>query len=592
MLVFLSGEREIRDAAELLSGRLGPRTEVLPLYARLSAEEQHRVFARSAARRRVVLATNVAETSLTVPGIRYVIDTGLARISRYDARLKVQRLPIEPISQASANQRAGRCGREADGICIRLYAQADHAARPRFTEPEILRTSLASVILQMEARGLGEVERFPFLDVPDRRQVRDGLALLHEVGAIDPQASDARHRLTALGRRLAQLPIDPRLGRMVLEADRHACVAETIVIAAALSVQDPRERPAEERARADELHARFNDPASDFMTLLNLWRYLREQQQSLSRSAFRRRCRAEFLHALRIREWEDLVEQLRQSARDLDIALNEEGEPDAGAIHRAILAGLLSHVGLRREETREYNGARGARFVLSPGSVLARRLPAWVMVAELVQTSRLWGHTAASVQPSWIEPLARHLVVRTHSEPRWDAQRGAAITTEKATLYGLPIVPGRTVPYARIDAAAARDLFLRHALLQGDWPAGKTLAFVEQNRRRIEEVHELENRARRRDLLAGEAHAAGVPRRARAGGGDWRRGVRQVVARARRPAVARLSTLGAGEPGRARRPRGAARPLAGGRPAARARVPLRPGRGARRRDRQRAARGA
>ena len=519
VLVFLSGEREIRDTAELLSGRLRRDAEILPLYARLSHAEQQKVFQQHA-RRRVVLATNVAETSLTVPGIGAVVDPGTARISRYSARLKVQRLPIEAVSQASADQRAGRCGRTSDGICIRLYDEDDYAARPRFTDPEILRTSLASVILQMAALELGDVEDFPFLDPPDARQVRDGVALLRELGALEPvsSAGGARNRLTPLGRKLAQLPVDPRFGRMVLEADRLGCAEEAIVIAAGLSIQDPRESPAEARQAAAEQHARFRtDPPSDFIAFLELWRYVRAEQRALSGSQFRRRCKNEFLHFLRIREWQDLVGQLRQAAKAAGVAVNATpAEPDE--VHRALLAGLLSHVGVRdagagetgsarnpraRRPLAEYTGARGARFALSPGSDLAKKAPDWAMVAELVETNRLWGHTAARVDPAWIEPVApRHLLRHDYGEPRWDARRGGAVVNERVTLYGLPIVTGRPVPYARVDPAGARELFLRRALVAGEWAA--THDFLAENARRIAEVEALEDRARRRDLLAAE----------------------------------------------------------------------------------------
>jgi ATP-dependent helicase HrpA len=512
VLVFLSGEREIRDTAELLGGRLRDDVEILPLYARLSSAEQQKVF-QSHARRRVVLATNVAETSLTVPGVGAVVDPGTARVSRYSARLKVQRLPIEPISQASADQRKGRCGRTADGICIRLYDEEDFAQRPRFTDPEILRTSLASVILQMAALELGDVEQFPFLDPPDARQVRDGVALLRELGALEPAAAGPGHRLTPLGRRLAQLPVDPRFGRMVLEADRLGCAEEAIVIAAALSIQDPRERPAEARAQADQLHARFDEgeERSDFLAFLRLWQYVREQQTALNGSQFRKRCKAELLHYLRIREWQDLVGQLRQAAKGVDVRTNQSpAEPDE--IHRALLAGLLSHVGVRemaatargRRPLAEYAGARGARFALSPGSGLARRqAPDWVMVAELVETTRLWGHTAARIEPAWIEPLApAHLLRRAYAEPRWDARRAQAVADERVTLYGLPVVAARPVAYAQVDPAGARELFVRRALVEGAWDARH--AFLEENRRRIEEVEALEERVRRRGLLAGD----------------------------------------------------------------------------------------
>jgi ATP-dependent helicase HrpA len=500
VLAFFSGEREIRDAAELLGGRLGPGVEVLPLYSRLAVADQQKVFGRDQTRkRRVVLATNVAETSLTVPGIRCVVDTGLARVSRYSARLKVQRLPVEPISRASADQRKGRCGRLGDGICVRLYSEDDFNARPEFTDPEVLRTNLASVILQMAAFGLGEVEAFPFLEPPDRRQVRDGVALLHELRALDPSAAEA---LTPLGRNLARLPIDPRLGRMVLEADKLGCAREVAVIAAALSIQDPRERPAEQRGQADQLHARFTDRSSDFLAYVNLWRYLRSLEDELSRSQVRKRCKAEFLHYLRIREWQDLVAQLEDAAREVGVTLNDA--PGEGPeIHVAVLSGLLSHLGMKDGGTREYTGARGAKFAIFPGSVLARRGPTWVMVAELVETTRLWGRTAAAVDIRQVEPLAEHLIKRSYGEPRWDRRRAAVVASEQVTLYGLAIIGSRTVQYGRIDPAAAHELFIRHALVEGDWDQGH--AFMRENERRVEEVEALEARARRRDLLASEA---------------------------------------------------------------------------------------
>ncbi len=501
VLVFLSGEREIRDTAEALAGRLPSETAILPLYARLSPAEQQRVF-KPHGERRVVLATNVAETSLTVPGIGAVVDPGTARISRYSARLKVQRLPIEPISQASAKQRMGRCGRTSDGICIRLYSEEDFAQRPAFTDPEILRTSLAAVILQMEALRLGEVEDFGFLDPPDRRQVRDGKLLLHELGALNLDAKNPRRRLTPLGRRLAQLPVDPRMGRMVLEADRLGCADEVIVIAAALSIQDPRVRPADKRTEADQHHARFKDDSSDFLAHLELWRHLRARQKELSRNGFRKMCHAEFLHYLRVREWQDLAASLRRSARAVGVTINQEQAAPV-EIHRALLAGLLSHVGVRDAGRREYAGARGARFALSPGSALARKPPAWVMVAELVETTRLLGHTAAQIQPRWIEPLAGHLIKRTYSEPRWERRRASVVATERATLYGLPIVTGRTVAYGAIERELSRSLFIQRALLEGDWNARHR--FLEDNRALLEEVEQLEHRARRRDIVATQA---------------------------------------------------------------------------------------
>ena len=516
ILVFLSGEREIRDTADLLAGR--DRLEVLPLYGRLSAAEQHRVFERrqaSSFTRRVVLATNVAETSLTVPGIHYVIDPGTARISRYSRGTKVQRLPIEPISQASANQRKGRCGRTADGICIRLYSEADFESRPEFTEPEILRTNLASVILQMAAIGLGDVPKFPFIDPPDARNIADGLTLLAELNAFKDG------RITGLGRKLARLPVDPRIGRMILEADRNGCVREVLIIAAALSIQDPRERPLEAQQAADDKHRRFADPDSDFTAQVNLWEYLADRQRELSSSAFRRMCRAEYLNYLRVREWQDLQGQLQRLAGDLGVAVNSSSAERAG-VHLSLLAGLLSQIGMlyqpgRAEPVRpqasapgspgrrpraEYLGARNARFAIFPGSSLARKGPDWIVAAELVETSRLWARTVARIEPEWIEPLARHLVRRSYSEPHWEKKRGAAVALEKVTLYGVPIVTDRKVGYARIDPAAARELFIRHALVEGDWQTSHR--FFTENRRLLAEAEELEHRVRRRGLVVGE----------------------------------------------------------------------------------------
>lgn len=496
ILVFLSGEREIRDTAEALGGAL-KHTEVLPLYARLPTAEQQKVFAPHTGRR-VVLATNVAETSLTVPGIRYVIDPGNARISRYSRRLKVQRLPIEPISQASAAQRAGRCGRVAPGVCIRLYSEQDFAARPRYTDPEILRTNLAAVLLQMAALQLGDIEKFPFLDPPDRRSVRDGVQLLQELGAFDQHGA-----ITDLGRRLARLPVDPRLGRMILQAQTEGCVREMLVLAAALTIADPRERPSDREEAARQKHARFADEHSDFMSYLNLWLYLREQRKSLSGNAFRRMCRSEFLHYLRIREWQDLVGQLRSIGRDLGIVEDPSDTPaDPARVHAALLAGLLSHVGMRREDTREYLGARNSQFVLAPGSALTKRPPRWVVVAELVETSRLYGRTAARIQPEVVERVAGDLAQRAYSEPHWDTQRGEVMAYERVTLYGLPLVARRRVGYARIEPVVARELFIRHALVEGDWHTRHR--FFGDNARLRTELEDLEERARRRDLLVGD----------------------------------------------------------------------------------------
>ncbi|MFD8231036.1 ATP-dependent RNA helicase HrpA [Streptomyces sp. NPDC059696] len=500
ILVFLSGEREIRDTADALTKKQYRFTEILPLYARLSHAEQHRVFQPHTGRR-IVLATNVAETSLTVPGIKYVIDPGFARISRYSHRTKVQRLPIEPVSQASANQRKGRCGRTSDGICIRLYSEDDFNARPEFTDAEILRTNLASVILQMTAAGLGDIEKFPFIDPPDHRNIRDGVQLLQELNALDPAQKDPRKRLTDTGRKLAQLPVDPRLARMVLEADRNGCVREVMVIAAALSIQDPRERPADKQTQADQQHARFKDETSDFLVYLNLWRYVREQQKERGSSSFRRMCKQEYLNFLRIREWQDIYSQLRTVAKQMGIHLNEDDAP-ADRIHLSLLAGLLSHIGMKdvKEGAKnEYLGARNAKFAVFPGSALFKKPPRFVMSAELVETSRLWARVNAKIEPEWVEPLAAHLVKRTYSEPHWEKDQAAVMAYEKVTLYGVPIVAQRKVNYGRIDPEVSRELFIRNALVEGDWRTHHK--FFSDNRRLLTEVEELEHRARRRDIL-------------------------------------------------------------------------------------------
>ncbi|RAX24104.1 ATP-dependent RNA helicase HrpA [Actinomyces sp. Z5] len=572
ILVFLAGERDIRDTESALIDHLGPRytphgrtstpgaVEVVPLFSRLSAAEQHRVFEAHTCRR-IVLATNVAETSLTVPGIRYVVDPGLARISRYSNRTKVQRLPIEPISRASANQRSGRCGRVADGIAIRLYSQSDFESRPEYTEPEILRTSLASVILQMAALGLGDVQDFPFLDAPDARAVRDGIQLLGEIGAIETSGREGSGRrrggrgdgvrgprLTEVGRRLARLPIDPRLGRMLLEAGERGCVSEVMVIVAALSMQDVRERPADHQEAADALHRRFAEPTSDFLTYLNLWRYLRTQQRDLSGSAFRRMCRSEFLHYLRVREWQDVYNQLRQLARPLGlaaapvdlptasavraaaaglepgtqaatiahgdvaaavVALGRSADtPSADAIHRSLLVGLLSNVGTWDERRREYAGTRGSHFVIWPGSGLRRKTYDWVMTAELVETSRLFARTVAKVDARWIEEAAgaAGLLHRVYGEPYWSTRRGAAMVHEKLLLYGMTLVADRPATLASVGTADARELaremFIRSGLVEGGWHARH--GFVERNRALLEELADVEQRRREHGLLAGD----------------------------------------------------------------------------------------
>jgi ATP-dependent helicase HrpA len=536
ILVFLSGEREIRDAAEALRGHQPPATEILPLYARLSAAEQHRVFAPHPGRR-IVLATNVAETSLTVPGIRYVVDPGTARISRYSTRTKVQRLPIEPISQASADQRAGRCGRVGPGVCIRLYGEEDLRGRPAYTEPEILRTNLASVILQMAEARLGEVTEFPFVQAPDRSQVADGLRLLTELGALADSGGRSRTRLTRIGHRLAALPLDPRLARMLLEADRLGCLREMLVVAAGLSIIDPRERPAEDPSRADALHRRFWSPppelggtdgqVSDFLAWVHLWEYLKRSRKRLSGNGFRRLCREEYLHYLRVREWQDLHGQLKQIVRELGLNRNE-APADPARIHTSALAGLLSHVGLadlrdpqrsgtpRRGRTgpQEYLGTRGTRFALSPGSSLARTPPPLVVAAELVETSRLWARTVAPITAEQVEEVGQHLLKRQYSEPHWSARSGSVLAYEQVSLLGVPIVARRRVAYGRINPAEAREIFLRSALVEGQWHTRH--AFFRANTELRAEIEALEERTRRRDLLVDDEtvlrfYAARVP---------------------------------------------------------------------------------
>ncbi|MDQ1743139.1 MAG: ATP-dependent helicase HrpA, partial [Pseudonocardiales bacterium] len=453
-------------------------------------------------------ATNVAETSLTVPGIKYVVDAGTARISRYSQRTKVQLLPIEAISKASATQRAGRCGRTSNGICIRLYSQSDFESRPEFTDPEILRTNLASVILQMASLDLGAVADFGFLDPPDARQIADGIALLTELGALRPAGAQdggsqgggapARRGLTELGRRIAQLPVDPRLARMILEAEQRGCVRDVLVLAAALSIQDPRERPVEHQQAADQQHARFADPASDFAGYLNLWRHIREQQEQLSSNQFRRMCRTEYLSYLRIREWQDLVGQLRQIVKGMGVRIGDQ-PADPEQVHRSLLSGLLSHIGLKDTARRDYLGARNARFAIFPGSGLFKKQPTYLMAAELVETSRLWARVNAVIQPEWAEELAPHLVRRSYSEPHWERNRAAVLAYERVTLYGVPLVVARKVNYAAVDPRLCRELFIRHALVEGDWQTRHH--FFAANRALVAEVQDLENRARRRDIL-------------------------------------------------------------------------------------------
>lgn len=525
ILIFFSGEREIRDAKDAIEAMVlkSPRLnyEVLPLYARLSLAEQHRVFSPGS-RPRIVLATNVAETSLTVPGIKYVIDTGTARISRYSARTKVQRLPIERISQASANQRSGRCGRVSDGIAIRLYSEEDFNSRPEFTDPEILRTNLAAVILQMIAIGVvrepGDISRFPFVQPPASRAINDGVNLLRELGALTERTrrkgrgGNNSATLTAIGRAMAAFPVDPRLARMIIEGGRRGCAKEMMVLAAALTIQDPRERPADVRAEADAVHARFVDDTSDFSSFLLLWDYINEQQAALSSSQLRKMCHREFINYLRIREWQDLFAQLREMGRTANIHASGGRDINASAhevdIHKSLLTGLLSHVGVKEEREkdskgrtrgpREYLGARGTKFAIFPGSGLFKKGPDWVLSAELVETSRLWARTNAAIEPQWIEEVGKHLISVQYSEPHWSLSSGAAVAYAKGTLFGLTIYADRPVQYARVDAAAAREIFIQSALVEGQWHTQHK--FYLRNQRALAEVEELEARLRRRDL--------------------------------------------------------------------------------------------
>ena len=502
ILIFMNGEREIRDTAEALQKQNLKHTEILPLFARLSAQEQNKIFHPSGLNR-IVLATNVAETSLTVPGIKYVIDPGTARISRYSYRTKVQRLPIEPISQASANQRKGRCGRVSEGICIRLYSEEDFNNRPEFTDPEILRTNLASVILQMTALGLDDIEAFPFVDAPDKRHIQDGVKLLEELGAFETvqTKSGEKRLLTTIGRQLAQLPVDPRLAKMLLSAVDFGSVYEVMIIVSALSIQDPRERPTDKQQASDEKHRRFADKKSDFLEFLNLWNYVQEQQKELTKNQFRRQCQKDFLNYLRIREWQDIYQQIRLAVREMGLPINSE-KAEYQQIHTALLSGLLSHIGLKEVEKQQYLGARNAHFAIFPNSVLFKKQPKWVMAAELVETSKLWGRMVAEIEPEWIEPLAEHLTKKSYSEPRWSKSRGAVIADEKVSLYGVPIVAARPVNYGAIDPRVSREIFIQSALVEGDWNTKHK--FFKQNQQLIREVEELEHKSRRRDILVDE----------------------------------------------------------------------------------------
>lgn len=516
ILCFFPGERDIRDAQDALEKKHWRGVEIVPLFGRLSNQEQHRVFAPHN-KRRIVLATNIAETSLTVPGIHYVIDTGTARISRYSTRTKVQRLPIEPISQASANQRAGRCGRIADGITIRLYSEEDFAARPEFTDPEILRTNLASVILQMSSLQLGTVADFPFVQPPEPKAVRDGLVLLDELDAIaSPPAADAAPRLTKIGRQLARIPVDPRLARMLVEAEKLQCLEPVIILVAAMTLQDVRERPLEKQQQADQAHARFRSRTSDFLGLLSLWDHITSQRAELSGNQFRKRMKEEFLHFMRIREWFDLVRQLKDIARDMNWELPEKNSAhaselrfadgefsgDVAAVHRALLTGLLSNIGARISDSAEFQGARGTKFLIFPGSGVAKKPPELVMASELVETSKLWARGVAAIEPSWVENAAQSLLKHQYSDPRWSFKRGAAVVTQRSTLYGVPIVADRTISYHRVEPEAARSMFIQHALIAGEWKTSHK--FFHDNLDKLSAAGEYEEKARRRGIIADE----------------------------------------------------------------------------------------
>ena len=499
ILCFFPGERDIRDAMEAIEGKKWKNVEVTPLFGRLSNQEQHRVFSEHRGRR-IVLATNIAETSLTVPGIRYVVDTGTARISRYSTRTKVQRLPIEPISQASANQRSGRCGRVADGIAIRLYSEQDFESRSEFTDPEILRTNLASVILQMVSLKLGDIEQFPFIQPPEHKAIRDGLNLLHELGALHDKQD--KPTLTATGRDLARIPLDPRMARMLIEANTNGCLDDVMIIVAAMTIQDVRERPLDFQAQADQAHARFKDKSSDFLSMLKLWDYIKQTRNEQSGNKFRKRMKQEFLHYMRIREWFDLVRQLKDVAKQLGWTYQEGTERRADDIHMTLLSGLLSNIGARDGNSKEFQGARNTRFLVFPGSALAKKPPEFLMAAELVETSRLWARDVATIDPAWVEKLGADLLKHNYSEPTWSRKRAAAIAHQKSTLYGVPIVADRTVPYHRVDPTAARDMFIRNALVAGDWNTHH--AFFKTNAQALDDAAAYEEKARRRGLIVDE----------------------------------------------------------------------------------------
>ncbi|MEP1581326.1 MAG: ATP-dependent RNA helicase HrpA, partial [Marinobacter sp.] len=491
VLVFLPGEREIRSLSKVLRHAELRHTEVLPLYSRLSNQEQNRIF-QGHRGRRIVLSTNVAETSLTVPGIRYVIDTGVARISRYSVRSKIQRLPIEPVSQASANQRAGRCGRVAPGICFRLYEETDFINRPEYTDPEILRTNLASVILQMTTSGLGDIRHFPFLEPPDRRLINDGYKLLEELGAVDD-----KRRLTNLGRTMARLPLDPRLARMLVTSSEQGSLAETLVIIAGLSVQDPRERPQDKQQAADQAHAPFNDKESDFLTLLNIWNFYEEQRQELSQNQLKKVCQKSFLSWMRMREWRDIHRQLTLICREQKLKLNRDAA-SYESLHKAILAGLLGQVAVKLEK-KEYLATRNRKVMIFPGSKVSKTGPKWIVAAEIVETSRVFARVVAKIEPEWIEPLAGHVVKHHFFEPHWEQKRGQVMGYEKVSLYGLDIIAKRRIPYSKVDPEECRNLFIRRALVEGDYQS--KAPFIARNRELLDTVENLERKTRRRDLL-------------------------------------------------------------------------------------------
>ncbi|MGM0429018.1 MAG: ATP-dependent RNA helicase HrpA [Pseudomonadota bacterium] len=499
ILIFASGEREIRDYAEAIGDLKLRNTEVLPLYARLSSHEQNRVF-QAHSQRRVVIATNVAETSLTVPGIRFVIDPGTVRMSRYSYRTKVQRLPIEPISQASANQRKGRCGRIGPGICIRLYSEDDFLQRPEYTDPEILRTNLAAVILQMSALRLGDIRQFPFVQKPDERFVKDGLNLLEELHAIEAGRKAERPQLTDTGRQLSRLPLDPRLARMVLAGQQYGCVREMLIITAALSIQDPRERPHDAQQKADEWHQRFRDKSSDFMAFLNLWNYVKEQQKALSGNQFRKQMGREFIHFMRLREWQDIYTQSRQTVREMGLSINDEAATYE-QVHRALITGLLSQVGFK-EDRHEYQGTRQSRFHIFPGSGLFGKPPKWVVTAELAETSKLYARINADIDPLWVEEAASHLVKKQYLEPHFEKKKGSVIADEQVTLLGLILVPRRRVQYGPVAPVKARDIFIREALVNSQLT--RKLPFIQHNLKLISDIQALEAKSRRRDILVDE----------------------------------------------------------------------------------------